>query len=313
MWCSYTPPHSEEECGQGGIVIVSLGHSSSSSLSSCSSPCSSSCSPPFASQVSNALHSSSSSSFSQISPSGPSPCHCTTYCALQPLRHSSTILSMKNSCWPSTFIGLGGCNAWVGKRELLFSWKGLTSDVWNTGNSRDCDGSAKVTVKWVSLVAIIGYGPLKHGMNLATHDFPPVLYTCLLFVVDRTTLSPIAKGNGSCWCEFSWYACRTFAVSRLSCTSSWSGCIWVIMSSTVCCRLLFCECGMVIGGRICADFPKWSWKGVNPVEVFIVFIMLNHTLGRVWTHPFWSCSTANLMAWITILFVCLLAPSDSGW
>ena len=70
---------------------------------------------------------------------------------------------------------------------------------------------------------------------------------------------------------------------------------------------------MVIGGRIRADFPKRSWKGVNPVEAFIVFIMLNRTLGRVRTHPFWSCSTANLMAWITVLFVCSLAPSDSGW
>ena len=132
---------------------------------------------------------------------------------------------MKNSCWPSTFIGLGGCNAQVGKRESSFSWKGLTSDVWKMGNSRDCEGSAKVTVEWVSLVTIIGYGPSKCGMNLAMRDFPPVLYTCLLFAVDRTTLSPIAKGNASCRCEFSWPACRIFAVSRLSCASSWSGCI----------------------------------------------------------------------------------------
>ena len=49
------------------------------------------------------------------------------------------------------------------------------------------------------------------------------------------------------------------------------------------------------------------------MDAFIVFIMSNCTLGMVWTHPLWSCSTVNLMAWMTILFVLLLVPSDSGW
>ena len=316
VWRSYTPPHSEEECGRGGgILIVSFGPFSSSCLSSCSwsSSHSNLCSPPFASHVSSALHSSSSSSFSQISPSSPSPHHHTKYCFLQPFHHSSTILSMKNSCWPSTFIGFGGCNVWEGKRESSFSWKGLTSDVWKMGNRRDCEGNARVTVEWVLSVAITGYGLSKHGMNLAMRGFPPVLYTCLLFAVDRTTLSPIAKGNDSCLCEFSWYACRTFTVSRLSFASSWIGCIYLIMLTAICCWLSFSACGLMMGSRTHADLPKRSWKGVNPVDVFIVFIMSNRTLGMVWTHPLWSCSTANLMAWMTVLFVLLLVPSDSGW
>ena len=82
---------------------------------------------------------------------------------------------MKNSCWLSTFIGFGGCNAWVGKRESSFSWKGLTSDVGKMGNRCDCEGNAKVTVEWVLSVAITGYGPSKRGMNLATRGFPPVV------------------------------------------------------------------------------------------------------------------------------------------
>ena len=82
---------------------------------------------------------------------------------------------MKNSCWLSTFIGFGGCNAWVGKRESSFSWKGLTSDVGKMGNRCDCEGNAKVTVEWVLSVAITGYGPSKCGMNLATRGFPPVV------------------------------------------------------------------------------------------------------------------------------------------
>ena len=93
----------------------------------------------------------------------------------------------------------------VGKRELLFSWKGATSDVWKTGNSHDWAGNASVTVECSLLVTIIGYGLSKHGINLAMHGLSPVLYTCLLFVVDRTTLSLILKGNDNCQWEFSWY------------------------------------------------------------------------------------------------------------
>ena len=48
---------------------------------------------------------------------------------------------MKNSWQPSMVTGFGGCNARVGKRLSLFSWKGLTSDVWKTGNARDCSGN----------------------------------------------------------------------------------------------------------------------------------------------------------------------------
>lgn len=148
-----------------------------------------------ANQMSRVLHSSSSSLSSQMSPFGHSPHHLTRNCILLPCHCSSTILSMKNSCWLSIFMGSGGCRAQVGKRLLSFLWNGFTSDKWKTGNSLNWFGSANITVECHSLVAIMGYGPSRHSINLAAHGLSPDLYTHHLFVVDSMTLCQILNGK----------------------------------------------------------------------------------------------------------------------
>ena len=40
------------------------------------------------------------------------------------------------------------------------------------------------------------------------------------------------------------------------------------------------------GGKMRADLPKRSWKGVKPVEALTVFIMSKRTFGRARTQPF---------------------------
>ena len=58
---------------------------------------------------------------------------------------------------------------------------------------------------------------------------------------------------------------------------------------------------------------KCNWKGEKPVDLLTVFIMLNLTLGSTWTHPAWLHSTWKQIAWMTVLLVCLLEPSVSGY
>ena len=48
------------------------------------------------------------------------------------------------------------------------------------------------------------------------------------------------------------------------------------------------------GGSKQGDFPNQSWKGVNPVDLLTVFMILNWILGMEVDHPFWSCLTVYL-------------------
>ena len=257
VWCCYTLPHSERDVSLGGMVIVSLS-------------CCSACPALFLIQTSSALQSLSSPSSSHKSPSSPSPCHLTRYCILWPLCRSSTILSTKNSCVPSMIMGFGGWRACEGKRVLLFSWKGFTLDVWKMGIWLESFGNASITVECCSLVAIMLYRPSNWGMNLATCSSSPDLYNCRWLVVNSTTWSPTLKGNDSCRCEFSWCACCTFAVRRLSWASIWRGCICVMSSQAE--GSGWSSSGGSIEGSIHTGLLKCSWNGVNPVDAFIVFL-----------------------------------------
>ena len=161
------------------------------------------------------------------------------------------------------------------------------------------------------LMAIMGYRPLKWGMNLAMCSLFPDLYNQQWCAVDNTTQSPIWKGNDICQCAFSWCTCCTFAVRRLSWASIWIGCICLM--SLIAVGSVWSSSGGSIRGSICAGLPKHSWNGVNPVDALIMFIRLNHTVRSAWTQPFWSHSTVNQMHWITVLFIRSLAPSVLGW
>ena len=74
-----------------------------------------------------------------------------------------------------------------GKRVSLFSWKGLTLEVWNIGKWFNSFGNVSVTVECRSLMAIMGYGPSKWGMNLAMRSSFPDLYNQRRCAVDNTT------------------------------------------------------------------------------------------------------------------------------
>ena len=64
---------------------------------------------------------------------------------------------------------------------------------------------------------------------------------------------------------------------------------------------------------MCGDFLKRSWKGVNLVKLFMVFMILKHILGKARVQPIWSRLMAKWIHWMTVLLVCSLAPSLSGW
>ena len=264
-----------------------------------------------ANQVSNASHSSSSPMFNHRSPSGPSPCHRTRY-RMPCLRLlSPMIFLMKNSCAPSTLTRFGGRKAWVGNRVLSFASKGFTLEVCKMGNSLDWFGRVRVTVKHLSSVETIRYGPSNWGINLATQWSSPVLYIWHLCDVNRTTLSLTLNGKISCWWAFSWWACLIFTVSRLSCAFSYMGCICVISSRAEGSVCLVSSRDMM-GGKMCTAFLKQSWNGKKPVDAFMVFIISNQTLGSVWTQPCWLHSTAKWIHWMIVLFVSLLTLSNSG-
>ena len=197
-----------------------------------------------------------------MSPSGPSPRHLTRYCLLWPLLCLSMILSMKNSWVPLMVMGFGGCSAWDRKRSSLFSWNGLTSEVWKMGKWCESFGRASVTVECFLLVLIIGYGPSNQGMNLATCSSFPDLYIWWQCAVESTTQSPVLNGNWSCRCTFSWCACQTFAVRRLSCASIWRGCICVMSLRPV--GLLWSSLQGSIGGSIQTGL---DWEATEPMQL----------------------------------------------
>ena len=202
------------------------------------------CCPVVASRVfhlSKASQSSSSPAASHSSPSGPSSRQRTKYCVCLPRRHSSTILSTKNSFALSIMIGSGGCRAHWGKRVSLFSMKGWTSDVWKTGKIFDVLGISSVTVECFLSAVTIWYGPSKRSINLAAHGLSPDLYSWGLCNVDSTTCLPTWKGNVSVRALFAWKACLIFAVRRLSCASASR---WVIRDGRK--RALTCAWPLVL-------------------------------------------------------------------
>jgi hypothetical protein len=42
-----------------------------------------------------------------------------------------------------------------------------------------------------------------------------------------------------------------------------------------------------MGGMRCGEQPKWSWKGVKPVDALMEFMILKWIFGSAWTQPFW--------------------------
>ena len=59
--------------------------------------------------------------------------------------------------------------------------------------------------------------------------------------------------------------------------------------------------------------PMCSWKGEEPIDLLMVFMIANCTRGSARTQPFWFLMTWYLRHWFTVLFVCSLALSISGW
>jgi len=150
-------------------------------------------------------------------------------------------------------------------------------------------------------------------MNLATLFLPLALYSLRQWSVESHTCEPIVKGNFSFRCLLAWTDCEILALRRLSWASStsiskhWITC-HVSMSVMVADDLAGTR-----GGIILELWPKRNWKGIKPVNLFTVFIMSKWTQGSAWTQPSWFCSTWYHKAWLTVLFVCSLAPSVSGW
>ena len=144
--------------------------------------------------------------------------------------------------------------------------------------------------------------------------FSPLgLYSFCLWRVDSHMCEPTVKGNESMQFLFAWTTCESVALSRLSFTSRTSVSnlqmtCQASMSVTVTEDLASTRGGMIWGLR-----PIQSWKGVKPVDLFIVFIRLKCILGRAQTQPNWFRLTCYLNAWLTVLYVHSLAPSVSGW
>ena len=92
-------------------------------------------------------------------------------------------------------IGSSGISAQEGKRLLLFSVKGLISEVWKTGKVLGRLGKSRVSVEFFLSVSLIKEGPLKQGMNLAMQLESPALNSQWQWSVDRTTLSPTLNGK----------------------------------------------------------------------------------------------------------------------
>ena len=172
-------------------------------------------------------------------------------------------------------------------------------------------GKSRVTVEYNLSVFLIINGPSKWGINLATQLVSPAFKTRQRCNVDRTTLSLILKGKVSNLFLLDWNACEIFAEMRLSCASAIVDCILVT-------RLLAsCSVDMLVvegnsGGSKQGEQLKRSWKGVNPVEWLVVFMMSNLIFGNALTQPFWLRSTAYCMHCITVLLVHSLLPSVSG-
>ncbi len=76
--------------------------------------------------------------------------------------------------------------------------------------------------------------------------------------------------------------------------SSSSGVIWSMISRAEILEGLRCVLAVCKGGSKQGDFPNQSWKGVNPVDLLTVFMILNWILGMEVDHPFWSCLTVYL-------------------
>lgn len=70
---------------------------------------------------------------------------------------------------------------------------------------------------------------------------------------------------------------------------------------------------LVKGGRIWGICPSLNSKGVKPVDLFKVLIRLKWMTVRDFTQPLWFLSIWKWIHWLIALFICLLAPSISGW
>lgn len=112
--------------------------------------------------------------------------------------------------------------------------------------------------------------------------------------------------------EEAWY---NLASSKLSLASAMSSVTWLMIFSVAEAaewRSGGNEVG-TIGGISWGERPSWSWKPEYPVEVLIVFMMQKWIHGKALTQPFWFWPMWNQIDWLTVLFVCPLAPSVCGW
>lgn len=145
------------------------------------------------------------------------------------------------------------------------------------------------------------------------HFSPLDLYSLCQCRVERHTCEPIVKGKLNVQCLFTWMDWAIFAFNRLSCTSMTSTSRHLIMCQVSTSATVAEEVAGTKGRIIWGLWPIHSWNGEKPVELLTVFIMSKRMRGRAHTQPLWFLSTWYWSTWLTILFVHLLAPSDSGW
>ena len=67
------------------------------------------------------------------------------------------------------------------------------------------------------------------------------------------------------------------------------------------------------GGNDTRCAPNRNWKGVYPVDLFMVLITWKRMRGSARTQPVWFRSTWKRSSWFTVLLVRSLAPSVWGW
>ena len=74
--------------------------------------------------------------------------------------------------------------------------------------------------------------------------------------------------------------------------------------------LLFCPQKY---GNIVGKWPYLSLKGEYPIDLLMEFIENDLIHSKTFFQPLWLCSIWKHKHWLTILFVCSLLPSVSGW
>ena len=131
------------------------------------------------------------------------------------------------------------------------------------------------------------------------------------------------ENNSDKWSLFAWWAWDIFAVSMLSFASCTLFSIYLI-DSWAFCSSVFSSVSWLLptrGGSKQDKHPVFRINGENPVDVFIMFMMLNHTFGSalpifsgctqhdtrgigllfylyVWMHhPFWGGMQWKVCAW----------------